>query len=199
MKLKTKYTYEDVTEIGYGFPADEAKSFIKTVRPFLVGKTLKQILVSGFYYGGEDADKTETYPEWEKRTRVEYKEERFYNFMEWEDPIILKIGDEQLEISFSQPDRYIFSFNTLKTERITDTSKIPLMSARKRKDSFLDVTYLYDETVIGQQIKDIELVCDTDSDEPSYEYVDKIVITLNNDIKMYVQDMCDSACIEIVK
>ncbi|MBO4644500.1 MAG: hypothetical protein J5716_07845, partial [Alphaproteobacteria bacterium] len=173
MKLKTKYTYEDDTEIGYGFPADEAKSFIKTVRPFLVDKTLKQILVPDFYYGGEDADETETYPEWEKRTRAKYKEERFYNFMEWNDPIILKIGNEQLEISFSQPDRYIFSFNTVEAERIIDTSKISLISARKMKDSFLDVTCLYDKTVIGQKIKDIDLVCDKDSDEPNDEYVDK--------------------------
>lgn len=121
--LQTSYTYKDV-DCGDSFPVDEAKKFIEKIRPYIIGEPLLKVWVSNFYHGGDDATETETYLEYELRKQKKYLVN--CNIIEWDNPLVLLIGKNQLEINLCPPFRYQLSFNTIEIKDVLDTRNIPL-------------------------------------------------------------------------
>lgn len=195
--FKTKYTWHDV-EPGDKFPSDDAKIFIERIKSRLIGKELKQILVNSFYHCGKTYNETETFIEWAQKNSPTH--------IEWDDPLILCIGDEQLEISLWQPDRYALSLNVVNVEEIIDTNEVSLSSIFEKEyhqnsPTFYDISACYKEKLIGQKIKNIELITGRyeEDDTPLDEYFDKIVITLENGVVFNILVDIDSPTIEIVE
>lgn len=194
--FKTKYTWHDV-ESGDNFPADDAKIFIERIKNRLIGKDLKQILIQSFYQCGETCNETETFTEWAKKNGPTY--------IEWDDPLILCIGNERLEISLWQPDRYFLGLNVANVQEIIDTDKVSLNSIFEKEykpnsPTFYDISACYKEKLIGQKIKNIELITGRYEEDDTLldEYFDKIVITLENGVVFNILDSIDSPTIEIV-
>jgi len=195
--LQTSYTYKNV-DIGEGYSVDEAKRFIKEVKPYIIGKPLLKVWVSHFYFGGDDATATETYPEYELRKQKEYHSN--YNNVEWEGPLILLIGKNQLEIDLWQPDRYQLSFNAIELKNVLDTRNIPLKRYRDdfaNKERFLDISCLYDSEIRGKNVTDIGLVCGQYED--GEEYFEKIELELENRTRLIIEDAIDSPSITVIK
>ena len=189
VRLRTKYTWKDV-EDGYNFPADEARLFIDRVKPYLVGKELKQILIQSFDAVGKKCNETETFTEWSAK--------RSPNDIEWVEPLILRIGDEQLEISLWMPDRYVLSINNVDVQEIVDADKVPLISLFKKgyvtnSSVFYDISACYKDIMIGQKIKDIALISHYYNEEriPEDEYIEKIAVTLENSVLFDIYDGTD--------
>ncbi len=198
IQLETKYTWKDV-EVGDGFPVDEAMRFIAEIHPYLIGQTLNQVLINGFYFCNGKVLRKETYAEWEKR--VQQAAHVTYNYMQWEGPLIFLIGENQLEIDLWQPDRYELSLNKLDVTLVKETKGIPLKSYvdnayPHNRQEFYDITCLYEKEAIGQKVISIDAVSGKYDDD--MEFLADINIVLENGVKFVVRDMLDSASITVV-
>lgn len=163
---------------------NEAIEFIEIIKPFILGKELKEIFVSKFAYG-TDTKRLPIIP-------IDHYIKRNKHAVAWEDYIVLIIGEEQLELNLWAPWQYKLGLNTLQIDEIKrrpSTHLIPVCSSNFDTRTLYDISEAYKENLIGNKVAHIFI-------ESNFgDACEAVIIELDNGKSVKIYEDCDEVYI----
>ena len=166
----------------------EARSFMETVKPYLLGKELKAILITNFglSFGTKNLFRMSTLSNYIKMQKGK---------VSWGGNIVFLIGDEQLEMDLWAPWQYKLGLNTLLIDEIVNNPSVraPADNNDYRKKMF-NVSEAYGNDIIGHKVVDVAAVGHDDDGEDAA--CEAVVIELDNHQKIKIFEDCDDVYIE---
>lgn len=160
---------------------------MEAVKPFIIGKELKEILVSGYAYGTE----TKNLP----IIPIDHYLKKKKNSIAWQGYIVFIIGEEQLEMNLWAPWQYKLGLNTLHVDTISrrpSSHLIPITDSALRSVCLYDISDAYKEEYIGRKITNISAFGEDD------KACEVIVIELENQKQIKICESCDEVYIEVI-
>ncbi len=187
VRIKTSI-YSESTENNDINELKEAQNFMEAVKPYLLGRELKAILITAFGLS--------------VRTKTLLRLSTLSNYVKtqkgkvsWGGNIVFLIGDEQLEMDLWAPWQYKLGLNTLLIDEIVNNPSVraPIDYDGYGKKLF-NISEAYGNDIIGHKVVDIAAIGD-DSDEEDAA-CEAVIIELDNHQKIKIFEDCDDVYIE---
>ena len=185
--ISTKTAYRQLKEIsttGRAYPAEGAVFFIQHLKSLFIGHKIDAILntqIADFHISVEI-------------NQILQKD--IADYIEWEGPFVFIINNQRLFIDFSAPEHYELGINSQSISDIVDISSKNISELIKRRcnGQFTNISFLYDNNVIGQIIKDIKAIVD---DRYKISHLLAIIIELENNVCLTISEEIDNPMLRV--
>lgn len=185
ISIKTSYNQiKKLSTTGKAYPADGAVYLIKKFKYLFIGYTLDAILnthISDYHFSIKN----------KKQLHQSIRDN-----IEWAGPFVFIINNQKLFIKFSAPEHYEIGINSQNISDIIDISSQNIDELKKYgyNGQFIDITFLYNNEIIGQTVKDIHTIIDN-----RYEvsHLTAIIIELQNNYCLSISEEVDNPMLRV--
>jgi len=184
-KISIKTAYNDINEFaatGKSYPADGAVFLVKQLKPLLVGHKLDKILNTWLadYRFPAQPDQT--------------LQQSVINDIEWEGPFVFVINGQHVFMDFGAPGRYQIGINS---ENIAEIATVTSMNISELEQyghngKFVDISSLYGNDIIGQNVQDLHTIVDD-----RHNRLSAVIIELKNGVSLVVSEETDDPMLRV--
>ncbi len=190
LSIKTPFFSNDniYNKLAMPYPIDEAQRFLKEAKPLLIGHTLDEVLVRG-WDGDWDGTASET---------LSLNENDLDS--EWVGHFIFVINKQHFEVFIMAVNHYELGLNTIEVGKIVKTKGKKANDVKgiwcnqKGNDNYLDISHIFEDSVLKQKITDIELTADNYED---YQYLQNVIIKFENGYSLRLEEGLDNTIIQM--